>query len=111
MSDQTEQREGAARLPPASPGKFRLTKGEVSTLMKSVAEVLAPLVKRVQALEARPAFKYLGVWDSKTQYVRGCFVTDKGSIWHCNDMTMARPGDSPAWTLACKRGADGKDGR
>ena len=59
-------------------------------------------------LEARPEFKYLGVWDAKTQYVPGCFVTDKGSIWHCNDITMARPGDSLAWTLAVKHGRDAR---
>jgi integrin beta 3 len=38
-------------------------------------------------------------------------VTWAGSEWHCTMPTTAKPGDgSKAWTLAVKRGRDGKDG-
>ena len=72
-----------------------------------IAKAVTPLHARVAELEAQPAFKYLGTWNAKTQYVRGCFVTDHGGIWHCNEMTMERPGASAHWVLAVKRGRDG----
>ena len=43
MSEHNIEQEGAhSALPPPSPGKSRLTKGEISALMKGVAEGLAP---------------------------------------------------------------------
>jgi hypothetical protein len=42
--------------------------------------------------------------------MRGDVVTFGGSMWHCNAATEEKPGDgSAAWTLAAKRGRDGKD--
>jgi len=75
---------------------------------REIEAATSPLVARVAELEAQPAFKYCGTWNANTQYVRGCFVTDHGGLWHCNEMTMERPGTSKHWTLACKRGSDGK---
>ena len=70
------------------------------------------LLKRIESLEQqRSAMKYLGVWSEHQQYVPGNFCTDKGSVWHCNQMTRERPGDGQSWTLAVKKGQDGKDGR
>lgn len=54
---------------------------------------------------------YRGVYRPDGAYVRGDEVTFGGSQWHCNAATAEKPGDgSAAWTLAVKRGRDGKDG-
>jgi hypothetical protein len=55
---------------------------------------------------------YRGVYRPDGTYVRGDEVTFGGSQWHCNQATDEKPGDgSAAWTLAVKRGRDGRDGR
>jgi hypothetical protein len=63
----------------------------------------------VAALERRKSLFYAGVWEAGESYQEGDFVTDRGSLWHANRATSARPGDgSGAWTLAVKRGKDAK---
>jgi hypothetical protein len=54
--------------------------------------------------------EYCGTFVPDRVYTVGQLVTLDGSIWHCNnDATTTRPGDGTrAWTLACKRGKDGK---
>jgi hypothetical protein len=65
---------------------------------------------RVKMLEGRGTLEYLGVHEAGAQYVKGQFVTAFGSLWHCNSTTRESPGTgTPAWTLAAKRGRDGKD--
>jgi hypothetical protein len=66
---------------------------------------------RLDALEQRPAMKYCGVFDKSQKYFEGNFVTESGSIWHANcETTGVVPGEgSPVWTLAAKRGRDGRD--
>jgi len=46
-------------------------------------------------------------------YQPGDTVTWGGSLWHCDEPTSDKPGEpgSKGWTLAVKRGRDGKDGR
>ena len=77
----------------------------------------APLVARLEQLEAEVArlrsttaeFKYLGTWAADQSYLRGNFVTRDGSLWHCNTTaTQERPGQGSDWTLAVKRGRDGR---
>jgi integrin beta 3 len=54
---------------------------------------------------------YRDVYRPEKAYVRGDVVTFGGSMWHCNAATEEKPGDgSTAWTLAAKRGRDGRDG-
>jgi len=58
-----------------------------------------------------PATRYRGVFREGDDYDLGDMVTWSGSVWHCNRATSDKPiegGD--AWTLAVKRGRDGKDG-
>jgi hypothetical protein len=54
---------------------------------------------------------YRGVWRDR-DYETGDEVTHHGGIWHCNEPTRTKP-ETPdgakAWTLAVKRGADGRD--
>jgi integrin beta 3 len=57
-----------------------------------------------------PVLIYRGVYRPETDYVRGDAVTFGGSAWVCGQPTQARPGETEgAWTLAVKRGRDGKD--
>jgi len=81
---------------------------EVKHAIKHATE---PLLVRIAALEARAAtFKYAGVYARDRDYAAGEFTTFRGSLWHCNRSTRATPGDGTSdWTLACKRGRDGKD--
>lgn len=59
-----------------------------------------------------PAQIYRGVHVDGAQHERGDTVTWGGSLYHCNEPTTDKPGaGSPAWTLAVKRGQDGKDGK
>ena len=53
---------------------------------------------------------YRGVFCEQT-YHQGDTVTWAGSLWHCNKSgTPAKPGDgSPDWTLAVKKGRDGRE--
>lgn len=46
-------------------------------------------------------------------YKKGDTVTWGGSLWHCDEDTSDKPGEvgSKGWTLAAKRGRDGKDGK
>lgn len=57
-----------------------------------------------------PVPVYEGVYKSGEDYVKGDFVTFSGSLWHCNEATTEKPGQSKAWTLAVKRGRDAKEG-
>jgi integrin beta 3 len=55
---------------------------------------------------------YRDVYRPEKSYVRGDVVTFGGSMWHCNAATEDKPGDgSAAWTLAAKRGRDGRNGK
>jgi hypothetical protein len=64
----------------------------------------------IDKLERRLAatFKYCGTYESGREYRPGNFVTDNGSIWHCDKPTTTRPGDGDCWTLAVKRGRDAR---
>ena len=55
---------------------------------------------------------YRGVFKEGQTYTRGDTVTWGGSLWHCDaDGTDDKPdGVTKSWTLASKRGRDGKDG-
>jgi len=63
----------------------------------------------VESVIRVPMMLYRGVYVVGKVYDTGDCVTWAGSLWHCNAETTTRPGDgSPAWTLAVKRGRDGK---
>jgi len=59
---------------------------------------------------ALPAMVYRGVYVPGRVYAPGDTVTFGGSMWVCGSTTSERPGDEAGgWTLAVKRGRDGKD--
>jgi HK97 family phage portal protein len=66
------------------------------------------LLERIAALEARG---WVGIWEDGKEYQPGQMVTHSGSVWHCNGPTMEKPGAHIDWTLAVKRGRDGKDAK
>jgi hypothetical protein len=90
-----------------------------------VALVLAALIvsgkaikahdARIVELEARKeGVRYRGTFQPQAGqlYTVGDMVTHAGSMWHCNADTVDVPGNgSKCWTLAVKRGRDGKDVR
>ena len=104
------------RTKPASIGMM----GSVVDLLIKVATAqkvrIEALEAQVKVLEARPAaVDYKGVFDSTTVYQPGNAVTCAGSIWIAKNVTMLRPdeqGDGARdWTLAVKRGRDGRDAK
>ncbi|VVA47925.1 hypothetical protein SERVES_01646 [Serratia ficaria] len=58
-----------------------------------------------------PVMIYRGVFKAEGSYHPGDTVTWGGSLWHCDEATADKPGEvgSKGWTLAAKRGRDGKD--
>lgn len=58
-----------------------------------------------------PVMIYKGVFKSGQEYRAGDTVTWGGSLWHCDEHTQDKPGEtgSKGWTLATKRGRDGRD--
>lgn len=58
-----------------------------------------------------PVMIYQGVFKSGQDYLPGDTVTWGGSLWHCDKQTQEKPGEtgSKDWTLATKRGRDGRD--
>ncbi|EDR2558288.1 phage gp6-like head-tail connector protein [Salmonella enterica subsp. enterica] len=58
-----------------------------------------------------PVMIYQGVFKSGQEYLPGDTVTWGGSLWHCDEQTQDKPGEagSKGWTLAARRGRDGRD--
>jgi hypothetical protein len=84
---------------------------------KVLTEEVEPLRKRIEQLERKinelevqaEHRRYVGVW-ATGKYHEGNMCTLDGSVWHCNQETTQRPGTGPDWTLAIKRGQNGRDG-
>jgi hypothetical protein len=57
-----------------------------------------------------PVPVYRDVFKDGEEYQRGDLVTWGGSLWHCDAPTKSKPGTDD-WTLAVKRGRDGKDAK
>jgi len=101
---------------PASRGYvFQLCKTIGDTVIEAFGvqkSRVTALEQRIAALEAKPAvLRYMGPFEQGREYSPGEFVTHRGSLWHANERTNAKPGDGAAWTLAVKAGRDGRDVR
>jgi hypothetical protein len=57
-----------------------------------------------------PVPVYCGVFKAGEEYQPGDLVTWGGCLWHCDKATTGKP-DSEDWTLAVKKGRDGKDAK
>ena len=58
---------------------------------------------------AFPFPMYRDVYKEGQTYSPGDMVTWSGALWHCNKETGEKPGPSDDWTLAVKKGRDGRD--
>lgn len=58
-----------------------------------------------------PVMIYQGVFKSGQEYLPRRHGYMGGSPWHCDERTQDKPGEagSKGWTLAAKRGRDGRD--
>jgi hypothetical protein len=86
-----------------------LSNRELQALAKATAEVtkglIEPLKERIDALEQQQKnFRYRGTWSNGKGYEKGNFVSHAGGLWHANESTSDKPGQSNSWTLAVKSG-------
>lgn len=87
-------------------------KHAMAPLNGKIAALEAKVSRLESALEARGGLKYVGTFKEGRVYDPDQFATYGGAIWHCNSRTMTAPGNgAAAWTLACKAGRDGRDGK
>ena len=81
---------------------------KVDNLNNTLLKNTDALNDRLGVLEGRGALEYRGVYSASSAYVRGNFVTHKGSMWHCDGPCLGiTPGEGlgiGAWRLAVKRG-------
>jgi hypothetical protein len=77
----------------------------------AIAAAVAPLVERLDKLEAQQAaWKYVGVWSAERSYQANNWATYDGSVWCAlRDSKGAKPGDGDSWKLAVRKGQNGKD--
>jgi hypothetical protein len=76
---------------------------------KAIREFLAPLVKRIADLEARPSMQHRGVWRGDVQYQQGDVVSHGGSGWVAKAVNKAaKPGETRLWQLFVKKGRDAR---
>lgn len=84
----------------------------VGVTQGSVREFSVTLAKSSGQVEEQkftlPAMIYKGVW-RPGEAQPGDTFTFGGSLWHCDEATTDKPGESKAFTLAAKRGKDGND--
>ena len=91
--------------------------GRTAALAESIDAAAEATQKQVReavaaAMKALPGVAYRGVYDPDAEYARGDMVTHDGSVWHCNDpVSGEKPGGTKAFTLAVKRGRDGRDAK
>lgn len=84
---------------------------EVRSLVgREIASLRSEFETRMKSLEERGAMEYFGVYEAGRVYGKSACVTFNGSLWICRKTTRQSPGDgSGDWTLAVKKGRDGKD--
>jgi hypothetical protein len=96
---------------PSMPARDQALMSAIGTvLVDEIEKACKPLRDRIARLEKEiEQRRYVGVW-ATGKYHEGNMVTLDGSIFHCNVAeTTQRPGTGPDWTLAIKRGQDGRD--
>jgi len=99
-----------ARPPMASPAPIEIIVRHVEVIEPD-ADLDARL-RRFEEAQAKGLLAYDGTYDPDRTYAAGALVTWGGSLWHANRETSARPDGNPEdWSLAVKRGRNGKDRR
>jgi integrin beta 3 len=91
------------------------SRDEIRAEIEKTTAELVPVAVGAQVAEElskRPEMEYRGVWSNENEYRRGNWVTWGGSLWHCDEGgTVEKPGSSDDWTLAVKKGRDGRDAK
>ena len=83
---------------------------EARIIAEEVGAAIAELEGRIAALEARPVLRYHGAWCKGVGYSEGACVSHDGSLWIARRETDRKPGEvDSGFTLAVKRGANGRD--
>lgn len=117
MSDGTTKDLGVFVGKDGEPGKdgrdgFSLSDFD-ATMMDDGRTVLLSFDRGEQSFKVELAFPvmiYRGMFKEGRSYQKGDTVTWGGSLWHCDADTDEKPdGPQKHWTLAAKRGRDGKD--
>ncbi len=90
------------------------TREEIALAVReAVAAVVPEQVESAvsEMVKSVPRMEYRGVWSEGLGVCRkGDAVTFGGSLWICRaEETTDKPGTSPAWQLAVKKGRDGRD--
>ena len=68
------------------------------------------LLKRIEALEARPVITDAGVWDQFKTYSAGALVSHQGGGWIAQvESKGVRPGDGALWRLAIQPAKESND--
>lgn len=112
-----EVAKAVAALPAAEPGKDGQSWEDMALVRTGprTVELSFDHGERRNTFELEfPVPLYRGVFSAGGDYQEGDMVTFGGSLWHFNGAEdgaeAGKPGDgSKAWTLAAKRGRDGKD--
>jgi hypothetical protein len=84
-----------------------LAKPVAQHVAETVSAAVAPLIARLQKLEARPhGMSYEGVWRAGVQYEANSLVTASNALWHTARGAPAdqKPGNGETqWKLIAKR--------
>jgi multidrug efflux pump subunit AcrA (membrane-fusion protein) len=79
--------------------------------IKSLKAEIQTLKAELEDTKSRSgSTRYRGVWRSDSKYDLGDFVTYGGAMWHADALTKAKPGSGEGWTLAVRKGIDGRNG-
>jgi hypothetical protein len=65
-------------------------------------EVINPLLKRIETLEAK-SVEFAGTWKANQSYAERALVSFRGGLWLSKmPNNTTRPGEGPAWWLMCE---------
>jgi hypothetical protein len=86
-----------------------ITHGIVDAILPKLKRELAPVFKKLDELEARPAggtgVKYCGTYRQGESYSEGALVTKSGGLWLAERLTSSSPGNGDSgWRLVVKEG-------
>lgn len=104
----------ARESPPGEPGKDGLGFDDLDVCVLDDDRTIELAFRRGEEEKVFtlkwPTVIYRDVYKEGQQYEPGDMVTWGGSVWHCDKSTTTKPGTDD-WTLAVKRGRDGKDAK
>lgn len=76
-------------------------------IAEAVELATAPLARRIERLEQRPAVAYRGVFSPGTRYAEGSLCTRQGALWIAKTGTQSVPGTpegANSWQMIVKSG-------